>query len=105
MPKQRNSRKVNEQIKAGNIPEGWQDQPYKLSQKDTDARWTKKNNVAYYGYKNHVKVDSGSKLVITYSITDTSVHDSQELLGLLSDKDKSLHADSAYCGKVIAEEF
>ena len=107
VPKQRNSRKENEQIKAGQIPEGWQEKPNKLSQKDIDARWTKKNNVAYYGYKDHVKVDSGSKLVITYCVTDASVHDSQEILGLLTDKDKnkSLHADSAYSGAGIAAEL
>lgn len=43
-PRQRNSREENKQIKEGKIPEGWQKNPHKLSQKDVDARWTKKNN-------------------------------------------------------------
>jgi transposase, IS5 family len=99
-PKQRNTREENETIKSGGIPEDWKLHPAKLHQKDTDARWTKKNNVTYYGYKNHVKVCRESKLITTYDVTDASVHDSQGLEGLLDDNDKkqTLHADSAYAG-------
>jgi hypothetical protein len=38
--------------------------PHKLSQKDVDARWTKKNNAVFYGYKNHVKADTKTKLIV-----------------------------------------
>ena len=51
-PVQRNSRKENEQIKAGGQPEGWSEA--KRRQKDVDARWTKKNSKSYFGYKNPV---------------------------------------------------
>ena len=61
--RQRNSREDNATIKAGGVPEGWKEQPSKACQKDVDARWTKKNGERYYGYKNHVKVDSRSKLI------------------------------------------
>ena len=63
IPKQRNSRQENADIKAGIIPTEFTENPAKLAQKDTDARWTKKNNQNYYGYKNHIKVDSGSKII------------------------------------------
>jgi IS5 family transposase len=76
-PRQRNNREENERIKSGEIPEEWKESPHKLRQKDTDARWTKKNDEKHYGYKNHVKVDKTSKLIVTYSVTDASVHDSQ----------------------------
>ena len=56
VPKQRNSREENAQIKEGVIPKAWKEQPNKLEQKDTDARWTKKNDISYYGYKNHVDI-------------------------------------------------
>ena len=58
-PKQLNTRDENQQINEGETPEGWDDpeQKNKAPHKDTDARWTKKNNQAYYGYKDHVKVD------------------------------------------------
>jgi transposase, IS5 family len=41
VPKQRNTREENEAIKAGEMPEGWEQQPAKNAQKDKDARWTK----------------------------------------------------------------
>ena len=79
----------------------WNDLPAKKSQKDIDARWTKKNNQSYYGYKNHAKVDSKSKLIDTYTVTDASVHDSQTIDDLLSktDQGQELYADSAYVGQ------
>ena len=41
--RQRNSREDNATIEEGKIPEGWSEDPAKLRQKDTEARWTKKN--------------------------------------------------------------
>lgn len=103
VPKQRNTRDENKQIKEGKTPEGWEkpENKNKVSHKDMDARWTKKNNQSYYGYKDHVKVDSKSKLITKYKVTDASVHDSQTLKDLLdeTDKGKTVHADSAYTGQ------
>lgn len=98
VPRQRNSREENAKIKEGRIPEDWQDDPAKLRQKDTDARWTKKNEETFYGYKDHVKVDTDSKLIKSYEVTDASVHDSQVVVALLEkkDADTELYADSAY---------
>jgi IS5 family transposase len=104
-PRQRNSRDENERIKSGEIPKEWKKSPHKLCQKDTDARWTKKNNETYYGYKNHVKVDKTSKLIVTYSVTDASVHDSREIVGLVEEQDQELYADSAYVGKELHKEI
>jgi IS5 family transposase len=83
------------------VPSSWQDNPNKLAQKDTDARWTKKNATNFYGYKNHVKADTGSKLIVKYLVTDASVHDSQALDALLDERDKGqeFYADSAYTGE------
>lgn len=101
VPRQRNSREENQNIKDGIVPEDWEENPNKLAQKDLDARWTKKNDQTFYGYKDHVKVDEKSKLIIGYEVTDASVHDSQPLEDLLSKKDKGqpLYADSAYTGE------
>ena len=105
VPIQRNSREENKKIKEGEIPEEWKEKPNKLSQKDTDAKWTKKNGKSYFGYKDHIKADTKSKLIDTYTVTDASVHDSQETENLLAEKDKGqpLNADSAYSGEPIAE--
>jgi IS5 family transposase len=100
-PRQRNTRDENKQIKEGQTPEPWKETPHKLSQKDVDARWTKKNKTVFYGYKNHVKGDTKTKLIVDYVVTDASVHDSQALTDLLNDKDREqeLYADSAYTGE------
>ena len=101
VPRQRNSREENKEIKGGNVPEDWQENPHKLSQKDIDAKWTKKNNVTFYGYKDHVKTDKKSKFIDKYKVTDASVHDSQPLYEILEakDADQPLNADSAYTGE------
>jgi transposase, IS5 family len=101
VPKQRNSKKENETIKEGITPEEFKQNPHKLAQKDVDARWTKKNDMNYYGYKNHIKTDSASKIIVKYVVTDASVHDSQLLDDLLDEKDKGepFYADSAYTGE------
>lgn len=93
---QRNSREENEKIKAGKPPVDWSEN--KKEQKDVDARWTKKNNERFYGYKDHVKTDSKSKLITKYGVTSAEVHDWQMLETLLaeSDEGKVLNADSAY---------
>jgi IS5 family transposase len=100
VPRQRNTRAENKTIKAGKVPTEWEDKPNKNRQKDTDARWTKKNGETYYGYKDHVKVDNKYKLIQSYSITDAATHDSQELEDLLDETDQgqTIHADSAYTG-------
>ena len=101
---QRNSREENAQLKAGDVPEAW-DQPEtqaKRRQKDTEARWTKKNDEKHYGYKNHINADEGNKLIQSYSVTHAAVHGSQifdELLDQAIDADgnkRAVYAHSAY---------
>lgn len=106
-PRQRNNCEENKQIKAGTIPEDWEksENIHKLHQKDTDARWTKKNNERHYGYKDHVKADAQSKLITNYKVTNAAVHDSQALIELLDEKDKVLYADSAYSGEPISKQI
>jgi IS5 family transposase len=101
-PRQRNTREENKHIKqTGTAPEQWKETPHKLCQKDVDARWTKKNNVTFFGYKNHIKADTKTKLIEEFIVTDASVHDSQAIEGLLTENDKGqpLYADSAYTGE------
>ena len=97
-PKQRNNREDNETIKAGGIPESFKEVPAKLRQKDLDARWTKKNEQAYYGYKNHINIDRDCKLIRKYEVTDASVHDSRVLEKLIDpdNTNADTYADSAY---------
>ena len=85
VPRQRNSREDNAAIKDGREPAGWdQKSPQFKAQKDMDARWTKKNGISHYGYKNHVKVDSKSKLIDDFVVSEASLHDSQALEALIN---------------------
>ena len=103
VPKQRNSREENAQIKSGKIPVDWDED--KSCHKDTDARWVKKNGVSFFGYKDHIKTDAGTSLITDYRVTPASTHDSVALKELVSEADggKPLHADSAYTGEEIEQ--
>ena len=98
VPIQRNSKEENKQIKAGEQPPEWSDNPHKQSQKDIDARWTKKNNTSYFGYKDHINVDVNYRFIRTHVVTDASVHDSQMFAQVLDIDNESddIWADSAY---------
>ena len=100
-PLQRNSRDENKKIKEGEVPEEWKSEPHKMSQKDTDARWTKKGDEKHYGYKDHVKVDADSKLIVDYAVTPANVHDSKEFEDFFNEQDEAAYADSAYVGKKL----
>jgi IS5 family transposase len=110
VPRQRNSKQENEEIKNGQTPKSFDENLNKKAQKDVDARWTQKNKVNFFGYKNHIKADSESKIITKYGVTSANVHDSQMLNNLIDDKDKdeNLYADSAYTGqeqeKIIQEK-
>lgn len=99
VPRQRNSRKENQTIKEGGVPEEWKENPAKLRQKDVDARWAKKNNETHYGYKNHIKCDAKTKLIRRYRASHASLHDSQCFEELLDEGDHTVWADSAYRSK------
>src|SRR3982074_1735797 len=82
-PKQHNSGEENETIQEGETPEDWKSKPAKNRQKDKDARWTKKHERSYFGYKNHIGVDRRHKFARRYVVSDASVHDSQKFEDVL----------------------
>jgi IS5 family transposase len=96
VPKQRNSRDENQELKKGRIPEDWGEN--KQRQKDTDAHWCKKHGQDYYGYKNHINIDVKHKLIRKMDVTSANIHDSQVFEKLLDpwNSDSSVWADSAY---------
>jgi transposase, IS5 family len=103
VPRQRNSRQENKEIKENRVPVRIEENPNVKSHKDLDARWTRKNNINYYGYKDHVKVCKKSKLIEKYIVTDASVHDSQPIDALIDESNinQEFYGDSAYSGKPI----
>ena len=104
VPIQRNNREENKSIKEGEIPAEWEEN--KLRQKDTDAQWVTHNGKNYFGYKNHVKADSKTKLITGYKVTTASVHDSEMISQLVTKKEdggQPLYADSAYRSETIEQ--
>jgi IS5 family transposase len=114
VPRRHTTRKDNERLKAG---EALEDMPAKCAERikkgeikdagnavrqtDMDARWAKKGGESFFGYKDHVKCDSESKIITNFSVTDASVHDSQEFVGLIDGKDREIRGDSGYVGEKI----
>jgi IS5 family transposase len=115
-PKQRNTDEEKRDIKAGRIPEAWQDKPAKLAQKDRDARWTVKWSKAKpaddgsprvdlaipaFGYKNHIGIDRRHGLIRTWVATDAARHDGAQLPDLISKANtgSEIFADTAYRSK------
>lgn len=103
VPVQRNSPEDNDNIKEGKLPEDWSEE--KRRQKDTDARWTKHNGKKHFGYKNHVKADTETKLVTAFKVTSANVHDSQVIESLIEKEDagEPIYADSAYRSESIEQ--
>jgi IS5 family transposase len=97
-PRQRNTREENNEIKNGGTPQEWEKHPEKLRQKDVDARWTKKNDQTFFGYKNHASVDVKHKIIRDYAATSAEVHDSNMLEPVLDPNNTSadVFTDSAY---------
>lgn len=107
VPRQRNNRDDNKHIKDnGTHPDDWIDN--KKRQKDIDAKWTKKNNQTFYGYKNHISTEKNKKFIMNYKVTSAEVHDSQPLLDILGKprkEDEPVWGDSAYRSEEIEEKL
>ena len=97
-PRRKNTKEQRESLKNGKIPEEWEDpeHPQKLSQRDTDATWTKKGNNAYFGYKDNIKVDLDSKFIVDFNITVASENDAEAAKGIFTKDDNAAYGDAAY---------
>jgi IS5 family transposase len=109
-PKQRLTREEKETVKSGKIPQDWQENPTKLAQKDTDARWIVKYSKAkgdakavdlgipYFGYKNHISSDCRFGFIRQYEVTDASRYDGHSLRAILDNHNTSrdVWGDTAY---------
>jgi len=106
VPRQNNSRDENKVINEGEVPGEWTEN--KERQKDTDARWTRKRNINFFGYKNHIKVDAKTKLITGYQVTSANISDHYvigELLDKKEDGGQPLYADSAYSSAAMEELY
>ena len=105
VPKQRNTREENTEIKAGRLPNDWDQNSDRLRQKDLDARWVKKNGINHYGYKNSICIDVDHGFIRRYAVTPANIHDSQMVPRLLDPENEHdyVWADSAYSGECFED--
>jgi IS5 family transposase len=70
--------------------------PDRLSPRDRQAGWTKKNGRSRFGYKAHAAVDEGSGIVRGATLTPADVHDSIPADDLVQGGEAAVYADKAY---------
>ncbi|GBQ80741.1 transposase [Acetobacter malorum DSM 14337] len=114
-PKQRNTNAEKADLRAGRIPQDWQDKPSKLSHKDRHARWTLKFTKAerqadgtipatdlailFFGYKSHVSIDRKFRLIRKWKTTDAAASNGARVKEGLLDKTNTastVWTDTAY---------
>jgi transposase, IS5 family len=116
-PRQRTTEAETTDLKAGRIPQAWQDRPAKLHQKDRDARWTVKVSkakpkaggtrqvdiaVPVFGYQNHISIDRRHGLIRRWAVTDAAAYAGRLLRCGLLDRTNTaseVWADTAYRSK------
>lgn len=66
---------------------------------DPDAAWTKKNGCRYFGYKAHVALDMGSRILRRVALTPANVNDTSCADALICGDERAVYADKAYDSK------
>lgn len=67
---------------------------------DPDAAWTKKEGRRYFGYKVHVALDMGSRIVRRVMLTPANVNETRCADALICGDERAVYADKAYNSKV-----
>ena len=75
-----NTSEENKQIKQGQTPESWQ-KPTKqtATERPRCSVGQEEQHELLHGYRNHIKVDQGTRLINSYVVSDAATHDSQGL--------------------------
>ena len=63
---------------------------------DPDAAWTRKNGVRHFGYKAHVALDMGSRVVRRLAFTPANINDTSCADALICGDERAVYADKAY---------
>jgi IS5 family transposase len=74
----------------------------KVSPRDPQAGWTKKNGRSRFDDKAYAAVDEGSGLVREAVMTPADVHDSVPADGLVQGDEQAVYADKILCGRPLA---
>lgn len=66
------------------------------SERDPDANWTRQQGKSHLGYKAHIAMDQGSRLIRRALLTPAKVYESQVADDLIQGDEKAVYADRAY---------
>ena len=105
VPKAHLDKEEKEIVKSGETPAHWSTK--QAAHIDTDARWTAKRDVYYFGYKAHINTDQQHKLIRAIEVTPANIDDRDPLAGLIDQSQarkqtgKTVHADRGYHGEAI----
>lgn len=66
---------------------------------DPDAGWTKKEGRRFFGYKAHVAMDQGSRIIRRVAVTPANVNESEPADALICGDEAAVYADKAYSNK------
>jgi IS5 family transposase len=69
------------------------------SELDPDAAWTKKEGRHHFGYKAHVALDMGSRIVRRVAFTPANVNETSCADALICGDERAVYADKAYDSK------
>ena len=76
-----------------------QAQARKSSDRDKDARGTRKRGKSYYGYKGHIGMDQDTDCIHSVDMTSAEVHDTHRFDQMLHGKEKAVWADKGYTSR------
>ena len=74
-----------------------------VNPRDPEARFTRKRDKTYFGYKAHLAVDEASGLVRQAEMTSANVHDSRLGEALIQGDEQGFFADRAYDSHALRE--
>ena len=107
VPKAHLDKEEKDSVKDGKTPAHWSAK--QAAHIDTDARWTAKRDVYYFGYKAHINTDQEHKLIRAIDVTPANVDDRVPLEKLIDasgqrkQSGKTVHADRGYHGVATRE--
>jgi IS5 family transposase len=70
--------------------------PGAKSPNDPDADWTRQNGKSHFGYKAHLAMDQGSRLIRRALLTPAKVYESEVADALICGDERAVYADRAY---------
>ena len=87
------------------LPEVERVMSHKLRQTDVDAMWAKKGEEVHYGYKDHVVVDSITKLIIAHEVTPANIADVTKLVDVVPEDTERVYDDAGYVGEEVDQKL